>query len=129
VIAKNEFDLGPGDDCPRGARIGAGVTAFDSTDARSLLEDQVFTGGPIPPVSRVVEDVDPRTLDPWLVLGNMLPPTDRGVWFPSMTGQPAGGGLLARVRELLHVRGEASRHVPATRSGRAEHRGVSGSRH
>ena len=73
-----------------------------------------------------VKDMDPRTLDPWLVLENMLPPAHRGVWFPAATGQPAGGGLLARVRELLRFRGEASRRVPATRSGRAERRGVSG---
>lgn len=114
-----EFDLAPGDDCPRGARIGAGVTAFDTGDAIALLRSRVFTDGAMPPIRLAVKNMDPRTLDPWLVLENKLPPAHRGVWFPA-TGQPAGGGLLARVRELLRFRGEAARRVPATRSGRAE---------
>jgi hypothetical protein len=81
--------------------MGAGVTAFDVEDARGLLGAQVFTDCPVPPIRRVVEDVDAGTLDPWLVLENMLPPTDRGVWFPAMNGQPDGRSLAARVREAL----------------------------
>jgi hypothetical protein len=97
--------------------IGAGVTAFDMEDAKALLVRDVFIARPIPPIVKVVEDVDPSTLDPWFVLANMHPPTDRGVWFPAMRGQPAGRGLVARVHELLGYRGEVSRH-----------RGVSGDR-
>jgi hypothetical protein len=121
-----EFDLAQGDDWPRGTRIGAGVTAFDMDDARTLLGSDVFTGGPIPPIVKVVEDVDPRTLDPWSVLANMHPPTVRGLWFPAMSREPTGRGLVARVLELLSHRGGASRYDP--RSGRAERRGVSGGR-
>jgi hypothetical protein len=124
-----EFDLALGEACPRGARIGAGVTAFDTDDAIALLRSRVFTDGTMPPIKLAVKNVDPRTLDPWLVLENMLPPTDRGVWFPAVRSAPPGPGIVSRLRELLRSRGDASRHVRATRSDRAERRGVSGNRH
>ena len=59
-----------------------GVTAYGEEDARALLAATVFSGTPIPPTRRVVEDVDVSTLDAGQVLPNMLPPNVRGVWFP-----------------------------------------------
>ena len=77
-----EFDLRLDEDCPRGTRIGAGVTASDTHDAIELLRTHVFADGTLPRIRLAIKDVDPWALDPWLVLANMLPPDGRGVWFP-----------------------------------------------
>ncbi len=75
-----EFEAGA---LPLGARLGCGVTAYNEEDARRLLANAVFRGSAFPRVRRVVEDVDVSTLDAGHVLPNMLPPTNRGVWFPA----------------------------------------------
>ena len=62
--------------------LGCGVTAYDLSDALALLQETVFSGGPLPDVAEVTEDVDVSTLDPGHVLPNMRPPVARGVWFP-----------------------------------------------
>ena len=99
-----EFDLSPGDDCPRGTRIGAGVTAWDAEDATALLRSRIFTDGVMPPIRLAIENVDLRALDPSLVLENMLPPSDRGVWFPAVRTEPPRPGLAQRVSGLLRNR-------------------------
>lgn len=67
---------------PPGLRLGCGVTAYDYDDAMSILKAKVFAGGAVPAIDDVKEDVDVSQLDPGHVLPNMLPPSDRGVWFP-----------------------------------------------
>jgi len=62
-------------------RLGCGVTAYSRDDAQEILRRQVF-GGPIPNVTRMIEDVDASTLDQGHVLPNMEVVVVRGVWFP-----------------------------------------------
>jgi hypothetical protein len=59
---------------------GCGVTAFDRDDAVHLVG--VFLGSEPPVPASVIEDVDVSTLDENHVLSNMLPPSERGVWYP-----------------------------------------------
>ncbi len=66
---------------PLGVRAGCGVTAYDRTDAWSLLSSRVFSGT-LPDIVQVIEDVDVSTLDPAHVLPNMGSVFVRGVWFP-----------------------------------------------
>jgi hypothetical protein len=75
-----DFDLQAGEG-PIGTAAGCGVTAYDREDAQHLLRERVFRGE-LPPVERVVEDIDVSTLDPGHVLPNMSAPNRRGVWFP-----------------------------------------------
>ena len=75
------FEFLPGRDLPPGLQSGCGVTAFDGEDARQILRKRVF-GGDDPPIARIVENVDVSSLDPGHVLPNLLPPNERGVWFP-----------------------------------------------
>ena len=57
------------------------MTAYSRDDAQEILRRQVF-GGPIPNVTRMIEDVDASTLDQGHVLPNMEVVVVRGVWFP-----------------------------------------------
>lgn len=59
-----------------------GVTARDLDDARFLLEQKVFKGG-LPPVAKLIEDVDVSTLDVEHVQRNMGLPNWRGIWYPA----------------------------------------------
>jgi hypothetical protein len=68
-----------------GARLGCGVTAFSRADAEGLI--RAAAGRELPPIRRVVEDVDVSTLDRGHVLPNMGDVSVRGVWFP--LGVPA----------------------------------------
>ena len=68
---------GPRTALPSGAQL-----RVDRADAERLLREAAFGGSPLPPVERVVEDVDIRELDARHVIPNMGDPTVRGVWFP-----------------------------------------------
>lgn len=57
---------------------------MDRAEGERLLRDAVFDGGPLPPIERVVEDVDLSQLDAAHVLPNVGDPTLRGVWFPRL---------------------------------------------
>ena len=59
-----------------------GVTAWTSDDARHLVSEACFSGLELPPVTRLVEDVDIEDLDRGHVIPNMEPPHLRGVWYP-----------------------------------------------
>jgi hypothetical protein len=78
----------PSDERARRAALGYGVTAFTIKDALSLVSSEAFPGEPLPPVDRVVEDVDISTLDPRHVLANAGDPVRRGIWYPNL-GPPA----------------------------------------
>lgn len=76
------FD-GTGEAALRGSlKLRCGVTAYSREDAQEILRRQVF-GGPIPNVTRMIEDVDVSTLDHGHVLPNMEVVLLRGVWFPN----------------------------------------------
>jgi hypothetical protein len=74
------FEFEP-DAAPLGMGYGCGVTAYDRHDAEELVSAAI--DGPMPTVRRVIEDVDVSTLDGGHVLPNMLPPNERGIWFPA----------------------------------------------
>ena len=63
--------------------FGVGVTALSLEQARAWADEALVR---LPPGARltgeVVEDVDLRTLDQRHVLPNILPPSNRGVWYP-----------------------------------------------
>jgi hypothetical protein len=75
---------GPREALPPGGWIGCGVTAVDRSDAERLLLDDLFGGGGLPPIARLVEDVDVSQLDAGHVIPHMGDPTIRGVWFPRL---------------------------------------------
>ncbi len=77
-----EFELDPLDEERLVLERGCGVTAYDKDDALALLQERVFGGRPLPPVRRIIEDIDISTLDSGHVLPNMDLPFARGVWFP-----------------------------------------------
>ena len=62
--------------------MGCGITAYDLSDARSFLQEQVFPAYGLRTVTHVKEDVDVRTLEANHVRPNMGNPAVRGVWFP-----------------------------------------------
>jgi len=72
---------GPREALPPGGWLGCGVTAVDRADAEQLLAEGPFRGAPIPPIDRVIENVDVSELDAGHVLPNMGDVTQRGVWF------------------------------------------------
>jgi hypothetical protein len=73
---------GPRDALPLGSWIGCGVSAVDQADAERLLIEGPFRGRGLPPIERLVQDVDVHELDQGHVIPNMGEPTLRGVWFP-----------------------------------------------
>jgi hypothetical protein len=74
----------PREELPPGSWLGCGVTAVDTEDAERLLVAGPFRGAPLPPIERVVLDVDVSNLDAGHVVPNMADPTRRGVWFPRL---------------------------------------------
>jgi len=63
-------------------RMGCGVTALGKSDAITLLQQALETE--LPPIERVVENVDIRSLDAGHVLPNMGTTSQRGIWFPKL---------------------------------------------
>lgn len=51
------------------------------SDALLLVLERVFSGKALPPIIKIIEDVDISTLDKNHVLPNMQPPFARGIWF------------------------------------------------
>jgi hypothetical protein len=88
VLTRYWFEFDWGESPPiRPERLGCGVTAFDREDALRLLARTAFASEEIPPISRVIEDIDVRTLDEGHVLPNMGPASERGVWFPNYSAR------------------------------------------
>lgn len=61
-----------------------GVTAETIADALALVECAVFHDAPLPPVARVIADVDLAMLDAFHVGPTILPPHRRGIWYPPL---------------------------------------------
>jgi hypothetical protein len=62
--------------------IGCGVTAFNYSDALSIMKQAMFKTEDLPPIKKCTENIDIRTLDQGHVIPNMGPPNFRGIWFP-----------------------------------------------
>lgn len=62
-------------------RGGVGVTGSDESECLNLVRSRIFLDAPMPPVLRVIEDVDVSTLGEH-VLQTMEVPVWRGIWFP-----------------------------------------------
>ena len=77
-----QFELTVHNPHPSGTVAGCGITALNYEDALKILQEHVFTQQKLPPICRVIEDVDIATLDPNHVRPNMGLPIKRGVWFP-----------------------------------------------
>jgi hypothetical protein len=56
--------------------------ASNRTDAEWLVENRIFDGESLPPVTKFIEDVDITTLDQNHVVPNMGIVVIRGIWFP-----------------------------------------------
>jgi hypothetical protein len=59
-----------------------GVTAFTVEDALQLIRAAYHRDAHLPPISRIIEDVDVMSLDQKHVIPNMNPPSWRGIWYP-----------------------------------------------
>jgi hypothetical protein len=66
---------------------GCGVTARDREEALGLVREFLFSGGSLPPVRRIIENVDISQLDPLHVRPNMGTPLRYGIWFPMVSGR------------------------------------------
>jgi hypothetical protein len=64
-------------------KLGCGVTAYDEKDAEAVIRDRIFKGGPLPPIRKIVADIDVRSLDAGHVVPNMGSVVWRGIWFPT----------------------------------------------
>lgn len=82
VLRRYWIEFEPNSDPGGRVRAGCGVTAFDREDAFRLLRERVFAGEELPPIRRVIENVEISALDPGHVRPNMGTPLRRGVWFP-----------------------------------------------
>lgn len=63
-------------------RAGCGVTGVNLDDCLCLIQQQILNGAELPPMKRVIEDVDISTLDSNHVIPNMGLVIKRGIWFP-----------------------------------------------
>ena len=61
-----------------------GVTAYNYEDAISLLNKWEFKGKTMPPLKKMIEDVNVESLDAGHVLPNMGVVAVRGIWYPRM---------------------------------------------
>ena len=98
---------------PSAARLTPwwGVTAWTVEDARGLILGTTRFGQSLPPVTRLIEDVDVSTLDQEHVARNMLAPNrvcDPADWATCRTrsGAPRQGGSTGEFEpvELLFIR-------------------------
>lgn len=67
-----------------GLQRGCGVTAYSQEDALVLLREHLFRNDPLPPISKVIEDVDISTLEKNHILPNIGVPSWRGIWYPNL---------------------------------------------
>jgi hypothetical protein len=79
-----EFESSQINDLPPGLTWGCGITAYDYSDAISILRLKVFKGQEIPELKITKENIDIRTLDQRHIVINMRDPSLRGVWFPAV---------------------------------------------
>src|SRR5262245_58100511 len=63
-----------------------GVTAASLDDALALIRQLIFRQQPLPPVQRVIEDIDPALLAMWHMGPMSMVPNQRGIWYPPVGG-------------------------------------------
>jgi hypothetical protein len=63
---------------------GCGVTGYDQADCEQLIRADLLKGENLPPITRVIENVDVQTLDRGHVIPNMGVVVWRGVWWPGL---------------------------------------------
>jgi len=61
---------------------GCGVTAYTLEDAEHLMYARLGKVGLIPPIQRIIEDVDVSTIA--VLRHGLIIPVWRGVWYPLM---------------------------------------------
>ncbi|MGI8856740.1 MAG: hypothetical protein ACR2JW_13405 [Thermomicrobiales bacterium] len=82
-----DFGRAPGgDDGASATTRVCGVTVASLDDALALAGAALFRGQRLPPVERVIENIDLAMLDAFHVGPSVLPPHRCGVWYP-----PGGG--------------------------------------
>ncbi|CAA9575973.1 MAG: hypothetical protein AVDCRST_MAG18-2549 [uncultured Thermomicrobiales bacterium] len=64
-----------------------GVTAYTLDDALYLIREQLCLGRKLPPIQKVIEDVDVASVDSGHIRPNMGEPFWRGVWWPPIDWQ------------------------------------------
>lgn len=67
---------------PPGLSLGCGITAYTKEDALFIMKENVFTSYEFVQPLEIVENIHISTLDENHIIPNMLPPNNRGVWFP-----------------------------------------------
>jgi hypothetical protein len=77
-----EFDFTNYINIPYGVILGCGVTGHEYEDVIKILKEKVFANKDLPQIKRVVENINLEELDQNHVIPNMLPPSNRGIWFP-----------------------------------------------
>ena len=68
---------------------GIGATGWDREDCLRMVQWHLLDGEELPPLKRVIEDVDVRTLDQSHVARNMGVCVWRGIWWPPLWLDPA----------------------------------------
>ncbi len=63
-------------------KIGCGVTGYSLDDCLEIMQQNMLKGSKLPPIKKVIEDVDISTLDTNHVLPNIDLVISRGIWFP-----------------------------------------------
>jgi hypothetical protein len=71
-----------------GLSWGCGVTAYTEEDATSIIKRTYFADLPLPPIRRIVADVDVSQLDQGHVAPNMGSGIWRGIWWPRQPKEP-----------------------------------------
>jgi hypothetical protein len=61
---------------------GCGVTAYNYSDALSIMKERIFKTVEMPPIKKYTENIDINLLDQGHVIPNMYAPNFRGIWFP-----------------------------------------------
>jgi hypothetical protein len=72
--------------------FGCGVTAENPREAAAIVLKQVFDGGKMPALKRVLEGVDIDSLDEKYVRPFVGNARVKGVWFPPYAADAKGGG-------------------------------------
>ncbi len=67
---------------PTGLILGCGITAYNRDDVLLILKKNVFKKDSICNPILIIENVNISNLDQNHVIPNMLPSSNRGVWFP-----------------------------------------------
>jgi hypothetical protein len=65
-------------------RAGCGVTGYDQADCEQVIQHDLLSDEPLPPIVKVVPDVNVQDLDPGHVLPNIGVVVWRGVWWPGL---------------------------------------------